>query len=117
MLKLLVKKQIAEVFRSYYYDAKKNRMRSKWAIAGWIVFFVVIMVGMLGGMFTGFFSVNQSSAVGCFLAFIIMIVMMIVRREFSVKAAWEKTPEGAFSEKIFSLDRRIYHPRYTDEAE
>ncbi len=52
MLKLLVKKQIAEVFRSYYYDAKKNRMRSKWAIAGWIVFFVVVMVGMLGGMFT-----------------------------------------------------------------
>ena len=52
MLKVLVKKQLAEVFRSYFYDAKKNRMRSKGAIAAWIVFFVVIMVGMLGGMFT-----------------------------------------------------------------
>lgn len=52
MLKVLLKKQIAEVFRSYFYDAKKNKMRSKLAIAGWIVFFVVIMVGMLGGMFT-----------------------------------------------------------------
>lgn len=52
MLKVLLKKQIAEVFRSYFYDAKKNRMRSKGAIAAWIVFFVVIMVGVLGGMFT-----------------------------------------------------------------
>ena len=30
----------------------------------------------------------------------------------------ERTPEGAFSEKIFSLDgRRMYHPYYTDDAE
>ena len=52
MLRILVKKQLAEAFRSYFYDAKKNRMRSKWAIAGWFVFFFVIMVGLLGGMFT-----------------------------------------------------------------
>ena len=36
MLRILVKKQLAEVFKSYFYDAKKNRMRSKLAIAGWI---------------------------------------------------------------------------------
>ena len=30
----------------------------------------------------------------------------------------ERTPEGAFSEKIYSLDgRRMYHPFYTDTAE
>ena len=52
MLKVLLKKQLAEVFRSYFYDAKKSRMRSKWAIAAWFVFFFVIMVGLLGGMFT-----------------------------------------------------------------
>ena len=52
MLKVLLKKQLTEVFRSYFYDAKKNKMRSKLAIAGWIVFFFVIMVGVLGGMFT-----------------------------------------------------------------
>ena len=52
MLKVLVKKQLAEVFKSYFYDAKKNRMRSKAAVAAWFVFFFVIMVGMLGGMFT-----------------------------------------------------------------
>lgn len=29
----------------------------------------------------------------------------------------ERTPMGAFSEKIWSLDRRLYHPRYEDGAE
>ena len=29
MLKLLVKKQLTEIFRAYLYDAKKNRARSK----------------------------------------------------------------------------------------
>ena len=53
MLKVLLKKQIAEVFRSYFYDAKKNRMRSKKAIAAWIIFFLVVMIGLLGGIFTG----------------------------------------------------------------
>ena len=28
-----------------------------------------------------------------------------------------RTPAGAFSEKIWSLDRRVYHPRYAAEAE
>ncbi len=28
----------------------------------------------------------------------------------------ERVPEGAFSEKIWSLDRRLYHPRYVDDA-
>ena len=35
----------------------------------------------------------------------------------TVKTATDKTPPGAFSEKIFSLDRRIYHPLYTQAAE
>ena len=52
MLKILVKKQLAEVFKRYFYDAKKNKMRSKWAVAAWFVFFFVIMVGLLGGTFS-----------------------------------------------------------------
>ena len=35
----------------------------------------------------------------------------------TMKGVEDKTPEGAFSEKIFSLERRIYHPMYTDDAE
>ena len=52
MLRILLKKQLGEVFKSYFYNSKKNKMRSRWAIAGWFVFFFVIMVGMLGGIFT-----------------------------------------------------------------
>ena len=52
MLKILVKKQLGEIFRSYTYDAKKNKARSKGATIGFIVFFIVLMVGVLGGLFT-----------------------------------------------------------------
>ena len=30
----------------------------------------------------------------------------------TMKTVTDKTPPGAFSEKIFSLDRRVYHPLY-----
>ena len=52
MLKLLLKKQLSEIFRNYFYDSKKNRARSKAGIVGYILLFVIIMVGILGGMFT-----------------------------------------------------------------
>ena len=52
MLKVLLKKQLTEVFKSYFYNAKKNTMRSKGAIILWFVFFVVLLVGVVGGMFT-----------------------------------------------------------------
>ena len=52
MLKLLLKKQLTEIFRNYFYDPKKNRARSKAGIIGYILLFVIIMVGMLGGIFT-----------------------------------------------------------------
>ena len=35
----------------------------------------------------------------------------------TMKGVEDKTPDGAFSEKVFSLDRRVYHPIYSDDAE
>ena len=61
MVKILLKKQLTEIFRSYFYDAKKNKARSKAAITGYIVLFIVLMVGILGGMFT-FLSVSLCGA-------------------------------------------------------
>ena len=52
MLKLLLKKQMAEIFRSYLYNVKKNKARSKGGVIGMIVLFAVLMIGVLGGMFT-----------------------------------------------------------------
>ena len=53
MLKVLVKKQLIEIFRSYFYNAKKNKAYSKSATAAYVVLFVMLMVGVLGGIFTG----------------------------------------------------------------
>ena len=33
----------------------------------------------------------------------------------TMKSVTDKTPPGAFSERIFSLDRRVYHPLYGEE--
>ena len=52
MLKTLLRKQMTEIFRSYFYNAKKNKARSKAATAGYIIFFVLLMAGLCGGAFT-----------------------------------------------------------------
>lgn len=52
MLMLLVKKQLSEIFRVYFYDAKKNKTRSKVSTIMFMIWFAVIMIGFLGGIFT-----------------------------------------------------------------
>ena len=52
MLKTLLKKQMAEIFRTYLYDAKKNRKRSTASVILFFAMFVLLMVGVVGGMFT-----------------------------------------------------------------
>ena len=52
MLNILLKKQMTEIFRSYFYDAKKNRSRSKAGTFAYLLLFVGIMAGLLGGLFT-----------------------------------------------------------------
>ena len=57
MVKVLIKKQLYEIFRSYFYDAKNNKKRSVASTVAFIVLFVGIMAGVLGGMFS-YLSVN-----------------------------------------------------------
>lgn len=52
MLKTLLKKQMAEIFRCYFYDAKKNRKRSVASTVFFFAAFVLVMVVILGGSFT-----------------------------------------------------------------
>lgn len=52
MLKTLLKKQMAEMFRNYFYDSKKNRSRSTGSVVVFILLFVFLMVVVMGGMFT-----------------------------------------------------------------
>ena len=53
MTGLLIKKQFREIFKSYFYDAKHNKARSRGMTIAYLVLFVLIMVGLLGGMFAG----------------------------------------------------------------
>ncbi|MBR2880345.1 MAG: TRAP transporter large permease subunit, partial [Oscillospiraceae bacterium] len=59
---------------------------------------VVILFGaVLGGMFSGWFSVNQASAIGAFLAMVIMGVNMMIRGEFTWKNFWFKFKAAMWS--------------------
>ena len=51
MLKVLLKKQMQEVFRSYYYNAKTNTARSKAGTIGFMLFFILLLAGVIGGTF------------------------------------------------------------------
>ncbi len=57
MVGLLLKKQLQEIFRGYFYDNKNNRARAKVSTILLFVMYGVIMIGLLGGMFTGMASV------------------------------------------------------------
>ena len=52
MLKLLLKKQLFEIFNPYFYDAKKNKARSKASTVMFFALFALLIVGLLGGIFT-----------------------------------------------------------------
>ncbi len=52
MLKTLVNKQLTEIFRTYFYDAKNNKARNRGAVIAYIAMFIILMVGVMGGIFT-----------------------------------------------------------------
>ncbi len=54
MLKVLLKKQLTEIFQSFFVNRKKGTARSRVFTAGLIVLYVLLMGGVIGGMFTLF---------------------------------------------------------------
>lgn len=54
MLKILLKKQLLEVNRSLFVNQKNGKARSKGSVVAYIALYVVLLVGVIGGMF-GFF--------------------------------------------------------------
>ncbi|MBR2521771.1 MAG: hypothetical protein IKE61_01400 [Coriobacteriales bacterium] len=53
MVWILLKKQLLEVWRGYFFDAKTGNARSKASTAIRFALFALLMVVVLGGMFTG----------------------------------------------------------------
>ena len=52
MLKLLVKKQMTEIFRGFFYNAKKNKAQPKARMILLIALYFLLMFGVIGGMVT-----------------------------------------------------------------
>lgn len=53
MLKALLKKQMMEIFRSYFFNPKTNKARPKSSTVLFIVLYALLMVVVLGGVFGG----------------------------------------------------------------
>ncbi len=51
MIKTLVKKHLFEMYRSFFYDYRRNKAKTKSRIIISIVGYALIMVGLLGGLF------------------------------------------------------------------
>ena len=52
MLKILIKKQMMEIFRGYFYDTKTGKSRARGATIAFIIVFILLVGGLLGGIFT-----------------------------------------------------------------
>ncbi len=102
MLKLLLIKQLFEIFSPYFYDAKKNKARSKVSTAMYFALYALLIVGLLGGMFT-FLSVKlcqplESAGLG-WLYFALMGLIAVLL--------------GAFG-SVFNTYASLYLPKDND---
>lgn len=85
MLKILIKKQMTEIFRKFFYNAKKNRAYSKSASVAFIVLFILLMGGVIGGfcVFLSFMLCRPMHAAGMdWLYFALMGLISILLGAF-----------------------------------
>jgi len=98
MLKLLVKKQLAEIFRTYLYDAKRNKARSKSSTILYFAFFVLIMVGLLGGVF-GMTAMNMSGIISAGFGWLYYALLGLVAIFFGAFGSVFNTYSGLYLAK------------------
>ncbi|MBO4693479.1 MAG: hypothetical protein J5659_03675 [Clostridia bacterium] len=80
MIKTLLKKQFSEIFKAYFFDAKKNKSRSKTSTVLYFLLFIFVMVGVMGAMFGALsFSLSPIIALGFgWLYFAVMVLLSIL---------------------------------------
>ena len=106
MLKLLLKKQLTEIFRAYFYNPKNNKARSAGAIIALFLLFGLVIV-MIGGMFT-FLSLTLCAAftaVGApWMFFLLMSLIAVLLGTFgSVFNTYSKLYIARDNELLFSM--------------
>ena len=52
MIGLLVRKQWMDIFKNFHYNPKTNKARSKAGVIGYYIFYLFLMVGVIGGIFS-----------------------------------------------------------------
>ena len=85
MTKLLIKKELQQIFKSYFYNTKKNKARSKTSIILCFIGFAAVMIGILGMMF-GVLANSMCATLNIYgldwLYFVLMVLMSIVMGVF-----------------------------------
>lgn len=78
MLKALIRKQMLEVNKGFFYDYKKNKVRSRANMIAFIVFYVLLMVGILGGSFSVLGYALASSFIPAGFGWLYFDIMLII---------------------------------------
>lgn len=75
MLKTLLKKQMLEINRSFFYDARKGRNRTKAGTILYIAFYILLMVGYLGTLFGFLAHTLATPLVGVGMGWLYFLIM------------------------------------------
>ena len=78
MVKILLKKQLAEIFRSYFYNQKKNTKRTTSASIIYIILFSLLLVAVFGGIF-GYLAYSMCAPLcSVNLAWMYFVIMVLI---------------------------------------
>ena len=113
MLGLLIKKQFTELFRGFFYDQRKGKLRSRGASIGFIVLYAVLIVCFIGGMFTvmarTICAPLASSGLG-WLYFLVMAMLGLVLGVFgSVFSTYSSLYLAKDNDQLLSLPIPVRH--------
>lgn len=114
MIRILVKKQMAEIFRGYFYNAKKNKAYSQARTVLLIFAFVLLMVGFtsvflgaFGSVFNTFSSLYLSKDNDLLLSMPIPVNAIMVSRLLSVYLMGLMYSSAVILQQFFLLCRLL----------
>ena len=98
MIKILLKKQLTEIFKAYFVDMKKNKARSKASTVLMFLLFTVLMVVLMGAIF-GSLSFGLSSLVALGFGWLYYAIIGLLAILFGVFGSVFSTYSGLYMSK------------------